>query len=98
MTHTNMEMNREENDITTTTVTKTDEEIKSSFLQELQEAREFISAEGYDVGLCEHCKDTGFIYLEKDGYSGIQAQYENEILSYAKCFHGEEIDSDEFLF
>lgn len=84
-----------------TTETKkelSDEELSNQFLSELQSARELISSEGPEVGLCEHCKDTGYIYIVKDGYSGIQAQFDNEMLSYAKCFHGEPIDEEEFLF
>lgn len=68
-----------------------DDELAKMFLEELSEARQLINIEGGDVGLCPHCRDTGFIYIEKDGYTGIEARIENEIITFNQCFHGESI-------
>jgi tartrate dehydratase alpha subunit/fumarate hydratase class I-like protein len=72
---------------------KTEEEhISYMFFSQLQEARELISAEGGDIGLCPYCQDTGFSYIIKDDYSGIEARIENDIAVPVKCFHGESVD------
>lgn len=79
-------------------IDKEEEEIAKMFFKELDEARELISAEGGDVGLCEHCQDTGYIYIEKDGYKGVHARVENEISLFNECFHGKPLEDGSFNF
>lgn len=77
---------------------KKEEEIAKMFFQQLEDARELVSAEGAEVGLCPHCKDTGFIFMERDGYSGIQARIENEVKQFNECYHGEPLEDGSFNF
>ena len=72
--------------------------IAKMFMTELEEARELISAEGGDIGLCLHCKDIGFLYIEKDGYTGVQARIDNEITLFNECFHGAPSDDGSIPF
>lgn len=75
-----------------------EEEIAKLFFAELDDARELISAEGGEVGLCPHCMDTGFIHMNKEGYEGIQARIDNEIVQYNPCYHGAPVDDGSLTF
>lgn len=75
-----------------------EERLAKMFFAELDDARELISAEGGEVGLCPHCKDIGFIFMEKDGYEGIQARVDNEITLFNECMHGAPVDEGSFNF
>jgi hypothetical protein len=75
-----------------------EQEIAAMFFKELDEARELISAEGGDVGLCPHCMDTNYIFLNKDGYTGIQSRIENEIKLFNECYHGAPTDDGTLPF
>ncbi|CAN5138310.1 hypothetical protein BH09PAT1_BH09PAT1_8570 [soil metagenome] len=75
-----------------------EDKIAKMFLTQLEEARELISAEGSDVGLCPHCMDIGYLYIERDGYTGVQARVENEITMFNQCFHGTPSDDASIPF
>lgn len=75
-----------------------EDELAKMFLLELDEARQLISAEGGDIGLCEHCMDTGYIFLNKNGYTGIEARIDNEIKLFNECFHGASTDDGSIPF
>lgn len=78
--------------------TTEEDEIAAMFFAELEEARELISAEGNNIGLCEHCMDTGYIFLEKDGYTGVEARIDNEVKLFNECFHGAPADDGSIPF
>lgn len=75
-----------------------EDKLAKMFFLELDEARALISAEGGDIGLCEHCMDTGFIFLNKDGYTGIEGRIDNEVKLFNECFHGAPTDDGTIPF
>ena len=77
---------------------KEEEAIAKMFFKQLDDARELISVEGGDVGLCPHCQDTGYIFMEKDGYTGKQARIENEVRLFNECYHGAPLEDGSFTF
>lgn len=77
---------------------KEDNESAEGFLTMLEKVRELLSAEGGDVGLCQHCMDTNRVFVQKGAYTGVEGREDNKIITTEKCFHDAGAEDDSFSF